>query len=162
MKLRAKTLTLAVCGFAALATLAVIVVPGVRFAYFNPRLHIAIDTADAVVALLVAFLLFGRFTRSHLLRDLLLTEALLVFGLGNLFLSAVPATMAGGRVGDLGTWGALIVPAVGGLLMVTSAFVASRETRGHWPHGSPDFGRDRRGHNRRHNPFEREPSQCAR
>jgi signal transduction histidine kinase len=122
-------LTLAVSAFGALATLGVIFLPGVRFAYRNPRLHIAIDTADAVIALLVAFLLFGRFSRSNLLRDLLLTQALLVFGLGNLFLSAIPTTMTGVRVEDLTTWGTLTTRAVGGVLMVGASFVGSRPAR---------------------------------
>lgn len=129
MRYRARTLTVAVSVFGALATLGVIFLPGVRFAYRNPRLHIAIDTADAVIALLVAFLLFGRFSRSHLLRDLLLTQALLVFGLGNLFLSAIPTTMTGVRVENLTTWGTLTTRAVGGILMVASAFVGARRTK---------------------------------
>lgn len=110
---------------AAILTLAVVFLPGIAFAYRNPRLHIAIDTADAVIALLAAFLLFGRFGRSRRLRDLLLVNALLIFGLGNMFLSALPTTVTGGRIEDLSTWGPLVTRTIGGVFL-TGAAVANR------------------------------------
>lgn len=108
-------------------TLAVVFVPAIRFAYRNPSLHVAIDTADAVIALLVSFLLFGRFARTHLLRDLLLVFALLLFGLGNLFLSAIPSTVTGVRAGDLSTWGVLVTRTMAAGFMTAAAFTGRRK-----------------------------------
>ena len=127
MRFGAKTLTLAAVAAGTVLTLGVILLPGVGFAYRNPSFHVAIDTFDAVIALLVAFLLYGRFARSRRLRDQLVTYALLIFGLGNMFLSAIPATLSGTATDDLTTWGTLINRTVGGVLMLAAAFAEDRE-----------------------------------
>ena len=129
VRLRAKTLTLVAVMFGAAVTLGVIFIPGASFAYRNPTLHIVINTVDALVALLVAFLLYGRFTRSRLVRDLLLTFALLVFGFANLLLSVVPTTITGFATDELTTWGSLVTSPIGGIALV-AATSATQRVRG--------------------------------
>jgi signal transduction histidine kinase len=56
-----------------------------------PLLGAAFESSAAVVALLLAYLAFGRSRTTGLLRDLALVYALTLLALTNLFLSAVPA-----------------------------------------------------------------------
>src|ERR687886_633920 len=71
-------------------------------------LHVAVETAAALISLLAAQLMLGRYARSILLPDLLLGAALIVLAFGNLALSAIPAILEQER-GPLATWGALAV-----------------------------------------------------
>lgn len=66
------------------------------FTYFNPGLHIAVEVFVGLIALLAAYLIFGRLRHNAQWRDLALTFALLVFGLTSLLLGAVPAVLGGG------------------------------------------------------------------
>ncbi|WP_404391233.1 sensor histidine kinase [Humibacillus xanthopallidus] len=76
-------LAMTVAGWAVgLATTAVIIgTPYLLFAYHSPELHLVLDTVDSGVALLAAYLLYGRFTRSRRLQDVLLSQGLLLLGL---------------------------------------------------------------------------------
>jgi hypothetical protein len=51
------------------ATAAVILVPALRFAYRLPDVHVTLETAAALIGLLAAYLVFGRFRRSGQLAD---------------------------------------------------------------------------------------------
>ena len=66
-------LAMTVAGWAVgLATTAVIVgTPFLLFAYHGPEVHLVLDSLDSGVALLAAYLLYGRFTRTRQLQDLL-------------------------------------------------------------------------------------------
>src|SRR2546429_2424115 len=61
---------------AAVATLLVVLVPGLHFAYRTPELRVALETTAALVATLTAGLVYGRFRRSSRLDDPLLAGAL--------------------------------------------------------------------------------------
>ena len=74
-------------------TIVVVSMPFLRFAYRSPAAHVAIGTADGLIAALVAYLVFGRFRRSGSRSNLLLAAALLLLALGNLFL-ALPTVRA--------------------------------------------------------------------
>ena len=66
-------------------TAAILGTPYLLFAYHDPQLHLVLDFADTGVALLVAFLIWGRYRRSGRLQDLLLAGGLCsspVAGLG--------------------------------------------------------------------------------
>ena len=51
-------------------TLVVTLAPVVRLAYANVRLHVALNTGEALVASLLAYLSIGRFGERRRLRDL--------------------------------------------------------------------------------------------
>jgi len=124
MTARAWTLLAAVIG--ATATLLVSVLPFIRFAYRSPFLHVVMETGEAVIALVVAYLVFGRFQASGERRYLLLTYAFAVLGLANLSLAAVPTVISGARGEDFSTWAPLISRLVGTSALVASALVVER------------------------------------
>lgn len=74
-------------------TLVVSTVSSVRFAYESPRLHLVLETAEALVALLAAHLVLGRTQKGRTSRHLLLAFALGLFGLTNLALSVLPSVL---------------------------------------------------------------------
>ena len=57
------------------ATLAVALLPQLHFAYRQPPLHVALETAASLIALLAGFLVFGRLRREGRLNDLVLACA---------------------------------------------------------------------------------------
>ena len=79
---------------AALFTVLVGIGSVLSFTYRSPPLHVAIETAAGLIALVAAQLAWGRFRLSLELRDLLLAASLVVFAATNLSLSAVPAAVA--------------------------------------------------------------------
>jgi signal transduction histidine kinase len=66
-------------------TSATALLPQLHFAYLAPPLRIAVETAATLTALLVSFLVFGRFRRAPGLSELFLASALAMLALLNLF-----------------------------------------------------------------------------
>jgi signal transduction histidine kinase len=111
---------------AALAlTILVSVASVVQFAYRSPSLQVGVETAAALISLLAAQLMYGRFRRSLDLRDLLLTAALGLFAGCNLLFSAIPA-MANADPGPFTTWAPAIGRTVATALLVAGAFCSER------------------------------------
>ncbi len=69
-------LTAATAALGAIATLAFVLVPALRFAYHAPSLRVALETAAALIALLAAFLVLGRLRRTRRFDYLLLALGL--------------------------------------------------------------------------------------
>lgn len=68
-----------------LVTTALVVgTPYLVFGYYNPDLHLVLDSVDACIALLLAYLLYGRYLRSQRRQDLLLFQGLLLLGVASL------------------------------------------------------------------------------
>ncbi|CAN7534976.1 histidine kinase [Terrabacter sp. LjRoot27] len=65
-------------------TAAILGTPYLVFAYHNPDLHLVLDSLDTSVALLVSYLLFGRYRRSRRLQDLLLAQGLFLLAVAGL------------------------------------------------------------------------------
>jgi signal transduction histidine kinase len=107
--------------FGVLVTLLVSVSPAVRFAYFAPPLHVAIETAGGLAALLAAYLVYGRFRHSRLWPELALVVAFAIFGGTNLVLFAVPTAVAGARPGPLLLWAGLLARLLGGAVFAAAA-----------------------------------------
>ena len=106
---------------AALATAAVALLPFMRFAYRAPSLHVALETANALVALLLAYLIYGRFRDSGRLQELLLVGALGFVAVANLPLTAIPEAVAADE--NLSEWAPLAVRLVGTLSLAAAALV---------------------------------------
>src|SRR5688572_22369601 len=84
--------TVGIAVFAGLVvTLAVSVLPGLKFAYRNDELHVAIETAASLVPALAALLFGGRAVRARSATDLLLACSLGALAATNFFFSALPA-----------------------------------------------------------------------
>ncbi len=118
---------------ATVLTLAVVTVPFLGFAYRAPAMHVMLETAEAVVALLVLYLLYGRFAQHGRLQELLLVLALGVAAAANLVLTAVPDALTLGRGDGVGYWAPLAVRLLGTGLFVAAACVPVRARAGRRP-----------------------------
>ncbi len=121
-------MTAALTAFALAVTLLVVVVPQLRFAYRAPALHVALETGEACVALVVAYLVGGRFRQHRGLQEVLLTCGLLVLAAANLFLSALPVAVVLSQDGELDRWAPLLVRLLGALLVGAAALVPPEAT----------------------------------
>jgi len=126
--LSAKTSIAVAAAAAALFTLVVSVSSTVSFAYRNPPLHVAVETAAALISIVAAQLVWGRFRQSLELRDLLLTASLTVFATTNLLFSAVPA-IADKHPGAFATWAPASGRLLGAALLAASAVTSERVLR---------------------------------
>ena len=113
----------------AAVTAAVVLSPVVYFAYDRPELHLVLETAEALIAMLVVYLLIGRLRETGRLSDTLLVYALAVLGATNLVATLPPAlTGRGGTAFE--TWGPLWTRFVGAGVFAAAAFVpATRRVR---------------------------------
>lgn len=80
--------------------------PVVQVAYDNPQLHLALETAEGVIAAHLAYLFFGRFRTGGELRLLALAWAFGMLSAINLFLGALPIVTLGTRPPGTVTWAA--------------------------------------------------------
>ncbi len=106
---------------AALVTAAVIGLPFLRFAYRAPTLHVALETAAALVALVVAYLVRGRYQASGSLQELLLATGLGLVAVTNLLLAVLPPAFALADVEELRRWAAVALRLVGTLTITAAA-----------------------------------------
>lgn len=88
----------------AILTLFVTVSPFVRFAYDNLSLHVALETAEGLIAGLLAYLAVQRFRAKGSTRDAVLAWTFTVLAVTNLVLSAGPVLALGSRPGSTLTW----------------------------------------------------------
>lgn len=95
--------------------------PLVAFGYLNPSLHLVLDSVDACVALLVAYLVYGRFTRSGRLQDLLLSSGLVLLAASGVVLTYAAGALRDAPAGTFDIWFPLAVRILGGLLITGSA-----------------------------------------
>ena len=114
-------LTLLSAVVALLTTAAVTLLPFLRFAYKAPALHVVLETLAAVTALLVAFLVLGRFRQSRRVQELLLALALGVVAVANLLLAALPTALNLGGDTELGRWAPLVLRLLGTCLLAAAA-----------------------------------------
>jgi signal transduction histidine kinase len=132
--LRLRRLAYACAVASAGATIAVVLVARLDFAYRSPSLHVALETTAAITAATAAFLLIGRFRRTGYLDELLLSAGLLLLAFLNLTFAAIPAVL------DLGSnrasvWGGLFCSTVAAILICLSALLPRRQLSagGRWP-----------------------------
>jgi hypothetical protein len=124
-RLSPSAVALVVLGTAAALTMAVVLIPQVRFGYGAAGGHIAVETAAVVIALLVALLGLGRFRRGGELGDLLLTATFMLLALVNLVFTTIPAVVSD-LPNDATTWGAVGGRMVGAGLLAAGAVAPSR------------------------------------
>lgn len=106
-------------------TVAVAVIPGLRFAYESLELHVALESAQGVVALLLCYLAFGRLRTTLRLRDLLLTGSFAAFASTNLFVSALSVALNREATG-FSTWMAAGLRLVAVLMFAAAAIAPDR------------------------------------
>jgi signal transduction histidine kinase len=96
--------------------------------YQNRSLHVAKETAGALVLLLVAALLYGRFNRSGRLSDLLALAGVVVLAGKNLVFSVLGAILIE-TSGGLTTWRTTGAGMVGATLLAAAALAPDRVVR---------------------------------
>ena len=123
---RARAAGLASALLASGITIAVTVAPGINVAYRRPVLRVGLETAEALVALLIAYLVIGRLRRSRSLDDLVLAVALGTLAVGNLCFGAIPALVAEGQPAPVASWAGVGTRILGAFLFAAAAFVPRR------------------------------------
>src|SRR5687767_15569613 len=102
-------LTGVVAATATVVTAVVLTLPFVRFAYHAPALQVVLETANALVALVVGYLVYGRYAQSRKLQDLLLVLALCTVAVANLVLTALPSAMTMSGDDEFSAWAAVAI-----------------------------------------------------
>jgi len=108
------------------ATLTVLILPFVRLAYRAPALHIVLETANALIALLVGYLVYGRFQQSRRLQEFLLVLGLCTVAVANLVLTALPSAVTPGSDQEFSRWAALGIRFLGTLLLTAAAIITAK------------------------------------
>jgi signal transduction histidine kinase len=103
-----------------LATFVAVLVPSTRLAERNVAVAASSETAVALVALVAASLVWGRFGRTGLRRDLLLAGGLTVLAGLNLFFAAVPVA-TGGRDQAFAIWSITLASAIAAVVLAVAA-----------------------------------------
>src|SRR5689334_374875 len=112
-------------------TAAILGTPYLLFAYHDPQLHLVLDSADTGVALLVAFLIWGRYRRSGRLQDLLLAGGLLLLAVGGIGM-ALGLHLLGLHDGRADVWLPVAIRVVGALLVLAASLVGVRRAPDGW------------------------------
>ena len=127
--LAAVRLTAAAAAFALAVTVLAVATPVVTFGVRSPSGHLLLNSLDACVGLLVAFLVYGRFLRSERLQDLLLAQGLALLVVAGLGLAYITRFTTDVPRGSLDVWLPLSVRVVGVLFITAAALAGYRRVR---------------------------------
>lgn len=111
---------------AAIATVGVAVDPTVRFAFESEEIRLALQIANAMIAMLLAYLSYGRFRRRRQVGELALVYALGLLAATNLFFAAFPEPDL--RTGNLAfqVWVPTVLRLIAGMGIAFAALVPDR------------------------------------
>jgi signal transduction histidine kinase len=124
-------LTCAAWLLGALCTLLVIGTPYLVFGYYSLSMHLILNTASAFIAVLLAYLLLGRYLRSRRLQDLLLTAALSMLAVAGMGVALVLAVFERSLEGTLDVWLPLFLSVTAALLTLSAALSGAAVTDAH-------------------------------
>jgi signal transduction histidine kinase len=124
--LRAYRVPLAALAVGAAATALTSFAPFVHVAYRSPSAHLVLETTGALVALLAAYLLFGRFRTSRRANDLALIYPLGLFAADNAFVSFILLISSSAEPSALEAWVPAIVALIAAATFAVAAFVPPR------------------------------------
>ncbi|MDP9453681.1 MAG: sensor histidine kinase [Actinomycetota bacterium] len=108
----------------AVLTLAVLAFPFARFD--NVALHLALETAEGLIAALLAYLMVKRYHATRGLQHVVLAWVFAVFGFVNLVMSAGPLVAEQERHGGWLTWAAVAARLVAGAALFAGAYAGRR------------------------------------
>ena len=139
---RVSTPALTALGWAiGLVVTAIIVgTPYLLFGYHNVALHLVLGTLDASIALLVSYLVYGRYVRSRLTQDLLLAQGLLLLAVAGLVIGVVLNLTGLSRPETLDVWVPLTLRTAGAVLIGAASLAGLRRSpRGarRWARAAP-------------------------
>jgi signal transduction histidine kinase len=98
--------------------------PYLLFGYHNPALHLVLGTVDSCVALLVSYLVHGRYVRRRLTQDLLLAQGLLLLATAGL-IAVVLSLLGSPRPETLDVWLPLTLRTAGALLIAAASLLGA-------------------------------------
>jgi len=124
--MRIRLFTLAFAGAAAALTAAASLIPGFTLAYSSPQLHIALETATALISFLVAYLVYGRFRERKRLDDLMLACALFLIATTSLVFSALPHTVPAEGARNFSVWASVGGAVLGAFTLALAAFAPAK------------------------------------
>jgi len=129
-------LTIAAAALGAIVTVVIAATPSLTFGFRSPSGHLVLDSIDACVATLLAYLVYGRFLRYRRLQDLLLAQGLALLAVAGLVLSYVTEWVTGSTHSTLDVWLPLAVRLIGALTFAAAGFARDVRTpstaRGYW------------------------------
>lgn len=128
---RTSALALTGAGWAvgAACTVVILGTPYLRFGYHSPELHLVLDSVDACIALLLAYLLLGRLRRTCHLQDLLLVVSLVLLGVVGLGLSLSADHLPAAARDTIGVWLPASLRTGAALLIAWAALVPATALR---------------------------------
>ncbi len=129
MRLRTPYLTLLATDVAGGLTMLVMVLPFLHFAYRSTALHATIETASGMIALLAAYLVFGRYKRTSRSDDLALSTALGFLACANFVFSAMPWALFSTDSMRFSAWTSLIGTLMGAGVLALASLMPSRRVR---------------------------------
>ena len=106
----------------AIVTAVTIASSSIQFAYENPPLHVAFDTAEALIASVVALVLYGRYKESCLASDLALVFALALLASMIVVFSVIPTVVLQERPEVTFAWAPAVVRTLAAAVLVVSAW----------------------------------------
>ena len=129
LEVRTTLLTVTAVFAGVTATLALVGTPYLLFGYHSPALHLVLDSVDGCIALLVSYLLVGRFRRRQHLQDLLLACGLVLLVLATLGAGLVEGVVEDVAPLTLEVWLSQALRVAGALLIGAAALAGSRVVR---------------------------------
>lgn len=129
MRLRTPYLTLLATDLAGGLTMFIMVGPFLHFAYRSTALHATIETASGLIALLAAYLVFGRYKRTSRSEDLALSTALGLLACANFVFSAMPWALFSTDSMRFSAWTSLIGTLLGAGVLALASLMPSRRVR---------------------------------
>lgn len=113
----------------AACTAAIVGTPFLRFGYHSPELHLVLDSVDACIAMLLAYLLVGRLRRTRHLQDLLLVLSLVMLAVVGLGLSFSAGHLPEAARSTIGVWMPASLRTGAALLIAWAALVPTTALR---------------------------------
>lgn len=107
----------------AVCTAVILGTPYLRFGYHSPELHLVLDSVDACIALLLAYLLVGRLRRTQRLQDLLLVIGLVLLAVVGLGAAVFVHQLAAETRQTFGSWLPVTIRTLASLLIAAAAVV---------------------------------------
>jgi signal transduction histidine kinase len=113
------------CAIGALVSIGAVVASPGRFAYRSVPAHVALETADAVIAALVAYLAYGRARRARGARDVVLAAALALLAVANVTFAATASVAQSGVPAPFQAWALIATRLVASALLAVAGCMAS-------------------------------------
>jgi signal transduction histidine kinase len=110
----------------AACTAAILGTPYLRFGYHSPELHLVLDSVDACIALLLAYLLVGRLRRTPRLQDLLLVVGLVLLAVVALGVALSASRFAEPARQTIGVWLPVTLRTTAAILVAVAAVAPAR------------------------------------